>query len=357
MGFLLGVGVLYLFQKSQPVGPVAKAPEWEKRHAAFSDSFRVSLAPALEEIGIWRELIREQRPSGQELCHRIRVRVPRDLSLLVCNLEITRLVHRLNGTMISAQEDLKNAAVVMKVGMGEVPTDVVTLVPDEQITRRVGSIAILLDDFGTQKAKRIEAFCRIPQRLTLSVFPNGQRSGEIAEAVHQSGHQVMIHLPMEPHEYPDTDPGEDAIYVRQSAEEVRGRTKTAIGTVPHAVGLNNHMGSRATEDEQVMQAVLGEVKRNKLFFIDSYTSGKSVALAVAKGMPVPCAKRDVFLDHEDDPQAIRTALAKLANLAVQNGSALGIGHPRLHTLNVLKEELPKLERQGFQFVWASELAR
>ena len=245
----------------------------------------------------------------------------------------------------------------MKLGVKGVTTDVITLVRDVEIARKVGRIGILLDDFGTQSPKLIGQFCRIPQRLTLSVFPNMKRSGEIAEAVHRSGHQVMIHLPMEPHDYPKEDPGEDAIYVWQSIEEIRRQTRAAIGTVPHAVGLNNHMGSRATEDEQVMQAVLEEVKRKKLFFVDSYTSSRSVALEVARAMKVRCAKREVFLDHVDDPQAIREALWKLADLAAQNGSAIGIGHPHPNTLAALKGLLPKLQKRGFQFVWASELVQ
>jgi polysaccharide deacetylase 2 family uncharacterized protein YibQ len=355
VGFLLGAGAFFLFQRMQAEKSVEEAPEWEERCTAFSDRFRARLGPCLKALGVWEELIRERSPRGEEAFHRIRVRVPRDLSLMVCNLEITRLVHRLKGQVISAVETPKQAAVVMTLGVKGVPTDVVTLVRDAEIVRRAGRIGIVLDDFGTQKSKRIEAFCRIPQHLTLSVFPNRKRSGEVAETIHRSGHQVMIHLPMEPHHYPKEDPGEDAIYVWQSIEEIRKRTRTAIGTVPHAVGLNNHMGSRATEDEVVMRAVLKEVKRKKLFFVDSYTSSRSVAFELAKAMKVRCARRAVFLDHVDDSQAIRMALAKLANLAAQNGSALGIGHPRLNTLDVLKDALPKLQKQGFQFVWASEL--
>ncbi|MCK5381910.1 MAG: divergent polysaccharide deacetylase family protein [Candidatus Latescibacteria bacterium] len=355
VGFLLGAGTLFLLRNEQPEKPVEEAPEWKNGCTAFSDRFRADLGPCLKALGVWKELIRERSPRGGEAFHRIRVRVPRDLSLMECNLEITRLAHRIEGRVISAVETPKQGAVVMTLGVKGVPTDVVTLVRDAEIVRRAGRIGIILDDFGPQTTKRIEPFCRISQRLTLSVFPNGKRSGEVAETIHGSGHQVMIHLPMEPHHYPKEDPGEDAIYVWQSVEEIRKRTRTAIGTVPHAVGLNNHMGSRATEDEQVMRAVLGEVKRKKLFFVDSYTSSRSVAFEVAKAMKVRCARRAVFLDHVDDPQAIRMALAKLANLAAQNGSALGIGHPRLNTLDVLKDVLPKLQKQGFQFVWASEL--
>ena len=355
VGFLLGAGTFFLLSNKRPEKPVEEAPQWEIGCTAFSDRFRAGLGPCLKALGICMVLIRRRPPRGEEAFHRIRVRVPRDLSPLVCNLEITRLAHRLKGQVISAVETPKQAAVVMTLGVKGVPTDVVTLVRDAEIVRRAGRIGIILDDFGPQKSKRIEAFCRIPQRLTLSVFPNRKYSGKVAETIHRSGHQVLIHLPMEPHNYPKEDPGEDAIYVWQSIEEIRKRTRTAIGTVPHAVGLNNHMGSRATEDEEVMRAVLGEVKRKKLFFVDSYTSSRSVAFQVAKAMKLRCARRAVFLDHVDDAQAIRMALTKLANLAAQNGSALGIGHPRLNTLEVLKDELPKLQKQGFQFVWASEL--
>jgi len=357
VGFLLGAAVVFFIFEKDRERLIEEAPKWEEDCTAFSDSLRVRLGPCLDALGIWKDLIREQPPRREEAFHRIRVRVPRDLSLMVCNLEITRLVHKLKGQLFSAVEDPKRNTVAMKLGVKGVTTDVVALVRDAKIVRKVGRIGIILDDFGTQKPKLIEQFCRIPQRTTLSVFPNMKRSGEIAEAIHRSGHQVMIHLPMEPHNYPKEDPGEDAIYVRQSIEEIRRRTRDAIGTVPYAVGLNNHMGSRATEDEQVMQAVLEEVKRKKLFFVDSYTSSRSVAFKVAKALRVRCAKRELFLDHVDDPQTIRKALWKLADLAAQHGSALGIGHGRPNTLSALKAVLPRLQKRGFQFVWASELVQ
>ena len=373
VGFLLGAGAVFFIQKELREQPIEEAPEplslprlrpeglkperWEKGYTVFSDSLRARLGPSLDALGIWKDLIREQPPKGEERLHRVRVRVPRDLSLMVCNSEITRLVHRLKGRVFSAVEDPKRNAVVMKLGVQGVITDAVTLVRDAKIARKTGRIGIILDDFGTQSPKLIEQFCRIPQRLTLSVFPDMKRSGEIAETIHRGGHQVMIHFPMEPYDYPKEDPGEDAIYVRQSIEEIRRRTSTAIGTVPYAVGINNHMGSRATEDERVMRAALAEVKRKKLFFVDSRTSSRSVAFKMAKAMKVRCAERDLFLDHVNDPQAIRKELWRLADLAAQNGGALGIGHGRPNTLNALKEVLPKLQKRGFQFVWASELVR
>lgn len=128
-------------------------------------------------------------------------------------------------------------------------------------------------------------------------------------------------------------------------------------TVPYAVGANNHMGSRFTEDSEKMEAVLGVLKAKKLFFIDSMTTPHSVGLGVAREMGVRTAARNVFLDNTQDVAAIRKQIEQLAKVAEKRGSAIGICHPHKATIQALAAELPVLHRQGVRFVHASELVR
>ncbi len=124
------------------------------------------------------------------------------------------------------------------------------------------------------------------------------------------------------------------------------------------VGVNTHMGSKATGDEDLMRIVLREIKKRVLYFIDSRTAKSSVASQIAKSLGLRAASRQVFLDsgeRGDDPDYIRGQLKELASLARIKGKAIGIGHIRGATVGVLKEMMPQMEEEGIQFVTASEI--
>ena len=117
------------------------------------------------------------------------------------------------------------------------------------------------------------------------------------------------------------------------------------------------MGSRATGDSRVMKIIFKELKKRGLYYLDSYVSGDSVCQVIADDIGIPFIKRDVFLDNQSDTQYIRKQLSELKDLARASGSAVGIGHDRKNTLLVLKEEVHKLEDEGFELVFLSDLTR
>lgn len=215
-------------------------------------------------------------------------------------------------------------------------------------------IAIIIDDLG---ANRILAhsFMALGKPLTLSFFPHQTYTKELSQEAKDLGYEVMLHLPMEPQGYPDVDPGEGALLKSMSKEELKQALNKDLAEVPLAAGVNNHMGSRLTEDQEAMRVVLAELKRRGLFFVDSKTSGKSVAAKVAEELELPSATRQIFLDNEEKEDYIRQQLELLAKTAKKKGSAIGIAHPHPATIRVLEEELPQLEKQGFQIVRVSEL--
>jgi polysaccharide deacetylase 2 family uncharacterized protein YibQ len=168
---------------------------------------------------------------------------------------------------------------------------------------------------------------------------------------------VMVHMPMEPKGYQQKPFEKNGLLLAMSDEEIERRVKGYLTAVPYAVGANNHMGSRFTEDRPKMQTVLTVLKGKGMFFIDSKTSPASVGDKVAREMGVPVASRNVFLDNEQDVGAITAQIEKLADMARKSGSAIGICHPHKTTLQALAATLPLLKAEGITFVHASELVR
>jgi len=220
--------------------------------------------------------------------------------------------------------------------------------------RPVGRVAIIIDDMGHDLAV-FHKLSNLRAPLTLSVLPALPRSREAAlQAVH-SGFQVMVHLPMEPMRYPDGAPRPDVIKVGMTREEVARYFDSALADVPGAVGLNNHMGSRATRSRALMRDVLSQAKVFGLFFIDSRTSSKSVAYEAARELEVPAGFRGIFLDSERSLDLIRRQFRRLMAKARREGTAIGIGHPYPETLTAVREAVPEMRAQGIALVYASQL--
>jgi polysaccharide deacetylase 2 family uncharacterized protein YibQ len=213
-------------------------------------------------------------------------------------------------------------------------------------------LAIVIDDLGPAQALTRRAI-HLPRPVTLAFLPYAEGLGGLAAAAKANGHEVFLHLPMEPEG--DEDPGPNAILVGLEPRELSRRLAWAFDRLPQATGVNNHMGSRATSDPAAMLEVLGEVSRRGLAFVDSRTSPLSVGNALAERLGLSHAARDVFLDNEPSPAAIRRRLDEAERLARRRGQALAIGHPYPATLAVLEDWLPRAEARGVRPVRASDL--
>jgi polysaccharide deacetylase 2 family uncharacterized protein YibQ len=219
-----------------------------------------------------------------------------------------------------------------------------------------GEVAIIVDDLGrgTRSARQLLA---IKQSVTLAILPIEAQAAEVARMAHAAGREVMLHVPMEPQGFPVVDPGDDALLVNLPPAELHARLTALLGEVPHVAGINNHMGSRFTEDERSMTAVMAVLRERGLYFVDSLTSGNSVGTATARQAGVPSLRRDVFLDNVVEVAAIAGEIRRLAAKAARNGSAVGICHPYPETIMALRQELPVLARQGVKFVPVSTLLK
>lgn len=219
-----------------------------------------------------------------------------------------------------------------------------------------GTVAIIIDDMGSS-VREAEELMAIDVPLTFSIIPGLAKDREVAEAAHRRSYEVMLHVPMEPRDYPQRRLEKNGLLTAESNEEIRGQVSEYLRDVPFAVGANNHMGSRFTEDAEKMQAALTPLSGRGFYFVDSMTTPKSVGTKVANGLGMRTASRNVFLDNAQDVAAIREQIRLLAQVASKRGSAIGICHPHKATIQALAAELPVLSRQGITFVYASKLAR
>ncbi len=177
---------------------------------------------------------------------------------------------------------------------------------------------------------------------TVAVLPNLSHSKQTALEARASGLEVILHLPMEPRELGFNNPGNGALLVAMGPEEIKRMIEEDLKTVPFSTGVNNHMGSRFTEDEGRMRTVLTLVKKKKMYFLDSRTSPHSVAGRLAAELGVRNADRNVFLDNTLDKTYIKGQITELVSIAKKHGSAIAIGHPHPETIEAIKESLGAL---------------
>ena len=215
-------------------------------------------------------------------------------------------------------------------------------------------LAIVIDDMGPDIG-RLRQLLALGAPVTVAVMPHQRFSKETAEEAYVGGLDVLMHLPMEPNDLAAHDPGKGALLVAMTLPEVRAQIEDDLATIPHAIGINNHMGSRFTENEPLMGEVLDFLRGKDLFFLDSRTTARSVAIKLATRMGVPNAGRNVFLDNTREVGYIKKQIFEAARLAGKNGTAIAIGHPYPETIQALSEALPELAAYGVRAVRLSEI--
>lgn len=210
-------------------------------------------------------------------------------------------------------------------------------------------IALVIDDAGVNPSLTRRAIeLGIP--LTVSFLPYATQTPELVEIAHTSGHDIFLHMPMEP--YGLEDPGPGALTRHLPPAELARRVEQALAAVPGAIGLNNHMGSAFTSDARAMQAALEPLRGRDLIFLDSLTSGRSRAATIAEATGLITLRRSVFIDHEAG--RVEDMLDQLVALARRDGHAIAIGHPREDTLVALEVWLARGEYSDVRFVTISD---
>jgi hypothetical protein len=277
-----------------------------------------------------------------------------DLPRLVKDFE--RALSKLKPHITYHKEIVSEKEIIYHIFVNELYTHKIRFViadKQEVIINSLPKIAIVIDDLGYDPYI-LKELSQIDLPLTLSVLPSAPYEKEVIALAKSKGWDLLIHLPMEPKNYPDSNPGPNALFIRMSDEQVSEMVDKFLNELPEAKGVNNHMGSAFTENEDKMSAVMSEIKKRKLFYIDSRTTSQTVAFRVAKKMGVPTASRSVFLDNDLSPEAIQLQVERLLTIAKHSSQAVGIGHPHHETIDALKHYLSDLQDQ-IQIVNVSEI--
>ena len=222
--------------------------------------------------------------------------------------------------------------------------DIPAVIPKPAPGKALPSVALIIDDLGYDK-KIAQKFAQLDVTFTFSILPYSPFQKKIARLARSKGLEIMIHMPMEPLEYPQVNPGPGTLLTSMSPDELIEQLDQNLNTLPGVKGVNNHMGSRMTSESTQMYQIFSVLKKRGLFFIDSRTTAESLCEPSARLFQVPFAQRDVFIDHRLKADFIRKQIKELIRIAKKNGEAVGIMHPHSTTLQVLQEMLPELKGQ------------
>jgi hypothetical protein len=214
-------------------------------------------------------------------------------------------------------------------------------------------VAIIIDDLGYDKKIALK-LSKLNARLTFSILPFSPFQKSIARLSREKGFGIMLHLPMEPLEYPNIDPGPGTLLTSMTPDQLTRQLEKDLDAVPYIRGVNNHMGSKMTAESGQMYQIFSILKKRGLYFVDSRTTAETLCKPSARLFQIPFAQRDIFLDHRVEVEFIRKQLKELVRIAQRNGYAVGIGHPHSLTYQVLHEMLPDL-RKKIRLVPASEI--
>lgn len=238
------------------------------------------------------------------------------------------------------ENSIKNIATVNKINpVAEKPAE--------------GSVVIVIDDIGSE-LESLRELAKIKLAFTIAVLPFQKYSREAAYFAKKQGWEVIIHVPMEPLDYPNKFPGNKALMVKMSCQELQKGFEEMYEDIPFAVGFNNHMGSKFTRIEIKLNPIMQIAKEKQLYFIDSKTTSASIAYKVALKNGIKAASRDLFLDNEINENVIREKFLKLISIANDNKVAIGICHTYPETVKILAE-LPVMLNQNKQnLIYASK---
>ena len=217
-------------------------------------------------------------------------------------------------------------------------------------------VAIIVDDLGARRDV-FDPLRDIRRPLTIAVLPGLPLSEWTAREAAQAGMEVILDLPMEPYRFPEVDPGPGALLMTMSPQELQAQVGAHLASVPGAVGVTNHMGSRMTEDRARMRTVLEVLAGRRLFLVDGLASNLSLAYDEAKALGLRAGRRQIVVDHKGGEAGDRVQWDEVAWWAERRGEVIVIAHGHPLTARLLREYVPRWEARGIRLVPVSQLAR
>jgi polysaccharide deacetylase 2 family uncharacterized protein YibQ len=337
-----------------------------------------TLRGALEEVGIDKSRIEERMvptaaaPSakrGTALASasasavapvQWHIEVPRRASLYRINDALTQAIQLLGGNVLRGVEKpapLAGIVLDMRLGYGSQVTHAIVVEPNEEVADQGAQLALIVTDLDKSPVKLYRAFMKSPLRFSVALRPDRRDAARIGREVRQENHEVLLYLPMEPKGYPRIDPGKDAILLDLSRIEIEDRITRCLSAVGPVQAVVSRLGGAATNDPDVMRAVLDELKRRDLPFIDSNPSGPSMVEEIGEETGARTLVAGAALDDgKGTAAAVRARVKEIAAAAVQKGSIVVMVRPSTLVLDILESELPKIKAQGVELVPISRVA-
>ena len=217
-------------------------------------------------------------------------------------------------------------------------------------------VAVIVDDLGARRDV-FDPLRDIRRPLTVAILPGLPLSQWTAREAAQAGMEVILDLPMEPYRFPEVDPGPGALLMAMGPQELQAQVGAHLASVPGAVGVTNHMGSRMTEDRARMRTVLEVLAGRRLFLVDGLASNLSVAYDEAKALGLRAGRRQIVVDHAAGEAGDRVRWDEVAWWAERRGEVIVIAHGHPLTARLLREYVPRWEARGMRLVPVSQLAR
>lgn len=353
LGSLLAIGVyLYLIQEKPTPSKVLYQKIFLVDQIVHSQLYEIGIS---KKDVLHKSTLKKEGDIVWEQSF-MKIQLPRSVSFSLIEGDFKRSLSTL-GKPYSIQSCKIAESLQMEVKVQDRLTHQLTFIPPKPSMLKAGyrpKMAIVIDDLGVENHISQELLhWNLP--ITFSILPLTPYSKTIAQEAHQRGKEVILHLPMEPHGYPKTNPGEGALLYKMDEEKLLRQLSKDIEAIPYIQGVSNHMGSRLMEDPEKMKIILSELKRRGLYFLDSRTTPQTVGLEVAQLVGLKAIERSLFLDHSPNPEEIKQKLEKLIQLSLANGKAIGIGHPHPSTLQCIKEMIPKIQEKGIDIVPLSSL--
>ena len=370
-GLLVLGGYFYFFPKTPPP-PETIDPKALAQKIYIVDQIIISRLSELNlpKRNILLQQVTERKEGDFAWKHsQLKIQCPRSLSFSVIEANFQKNITAL-GKPFSSQSAQTDKSLQLKIRIHDRITHELTFVPSilpspkpgrlpgEPAVPKTGllpRIAIVIDDLGGEENSVSRELLTWDIPITFSILPFVPHAKRLASEAHQKGREIILHVPMEPHGYPRTNPGRGVLLHTMSKEGLRRQLLEDIEAVPYIRGVSNHMGSRLMEDPEKLKVILTELKKKDLFFLDSRTTPQSVGFQIARSLGVKSGERSVFLDHAQGEQAVMQSLELLIQTALSSGKAIGIGHPHVATITSLKKMIPRIQGKGIEIVPLSEL--
>ncbi|MCD6307987.1 MAG: divergent polysaccharide deacetylase family protein, partial [Candidatus Latescibacteria bacterium] len=325
---------------------------------AFSAGLEGNLLLVLDDFGIDSSDVKISAPDPprEGIRELYTVTVPENVSLTLLNLKITLMARDMGGKVFRAMESGGGRRLALTVGAGSRRTDIIVLRKKRGVIKKTFHIAVIVDDLGIKSTSLAKRLCNLRQVVTLAILPFQRRTSEVVAMAKRTETPYILHMPMEP-KSSAVNPGEGAILIADDEKTIIRKLDNAFDSVKGAPGLNNHMGSKATEDRRTMEYLMRFLGKRGRFFLDSQTSRQSVGFPISQKAGVKSAMISGYIDVKDDEESIAGRFDTLAGQAIDKGAAIILGHDRPNTVAVLERKMPEWEKKGIRFVPLSELVR